>query len=149
VRLYQVTCITLDFVLFKGGWYILILSVGSRNTIFRCSSHWVFSTFVASVTMAKKFRSKCLRGRQRQLKQVHAGLPNAYQEGRSDRACFSRTDANPPAATTGCTVCLATASAAAVTSAYDIDCPKGHRKTQRKVHGLNPGPSQHLITGRS
>jgi len=30
VRLYQVTCITLDFVLFKGGWYILILPVGTR-----------------------------------------------------------------------------------------------------------------------
>jgi len=30
VRLYQVTCITLDFVLFKGGWYILILPVGIR-----------------------------------------------------------------------------------------------------------------------
>ena len=30
MRLYQVTCITLDFVLFKGGWYILILPVGTR-----------------------------------------------------------------------------------------------------------------------
>ena len=30
MRLYQVTYITLDFVLFKGGWYILILSVGTR-----------------------------------------------------------------------------------------------------------------------
>jgi len=30
VRLYQVTRITLDFVLFKGGWYILILPVGTR-----------------------------------------------------------------------------------------------------------------------
>jgi len=28
--LYQVTYITLDFVLFKGGWYILILFVGTR-----------------------------------------------------------------------------------------------------------------------
>ena len=48
--------------------------------------------------MPKKLRSKCLRGRQRQLKQVHVGLPNAYQEGLSDRAYFSRTCANPPAA---------------------------------------------------
>jgi len=54
--------------------------------------------FVASVKMPKKLRSKCLRGRQRSLKQVHVGLPNAYQEGLSDRAYFSRTCANPPAA---------------------------------------------------
>jgi len=27
------------------------------------------------------------------------GLPNAYPEGLSDRACFSRTGASPPAAT--------------------------------------------------
>jgi len=67
--------------------------------------------------MPKKLRSKCLRGRQRQLKQVHAGLLNAYQEGRSDRACFSRTGASPPAAAAGCTICLAAASAAAGTSA--------------------------------
>ena len=30
MRLYEVTCITLDFVLFKAGWYILILPVGTR-----------------------------------------------------------------------------------------------------------------------
>ena len=48
---------------------------------------------------------------------VYAGLPNAYQEGRSDRACFSRTGASPPAAAAGCIVCLAAASAAAGTSA--------------------------------
>jgi len=30
VRLYQVTCITLVFELFEGGWYILILPVGTR-----------------------------------------------------------------------------------------------------------------------
>ena len=28
--MHQVTYITLDFVLFKGGWYILILFVGTR-----------------------------------------------------------------------------------------------------------------------
>jgi len=84
-----------------------------RNTIFRCSSLWVFSTLVASVTMPKKLSSKCLSGRQRQLKQVHTGLPNAYQEGRSDRRCSSRTGASPPAAAAGCTVCLATALAEA------------------------------------
>jgi len=61
----------------------------------------------------KKLRSKCIRGRQRQWKQVHAGLPNAYQEGRSDRACFSRTSASPLAAT----VCLVEVSAAAGTGA--------------------------------
>jgi len=88
-----------------------------RNTIFRCSSLWVFSTFVASVTMPKKLRSKCLRGRQQQLKQVNAGLPNAYQEGPSGRAYFWRTGASPPASAAGCTVCLATASAAAGTGA--------------------------------
>jgi len=60
----------------------------------------VFSKFV--VMMPKKLRSKCHGGRQRQLKQVHAGLPNAYQEGRSDRACFLRTSASPPTAA-GCT----------------------------------------------
>jgi len=68
--------------------------------------------------MQKKLRSKCLRGRQQQLKQVHAGLPNAYQAGPSDRACFSRTGASPPVSTAGCTVCLAAASAAAGTGAY-------------------------------
>ena len=31
------------------------------------------------------------------LKYVYAGCPNAHQEGRSDRACFSRTGASPPA----------------------------------------------------
>jgi len=67
--------------------------------------------------MPKKLRSKCLRGRQRQLKQVHADLPNAYQEDPSDRACFSRTGASPPAAAAGCIVCLAAASAAAGTGA--------------------------------
>ena len=67
--------------------------------------------------MPKKLRSKCFRGRQRQLKQVHAGLPNAYQEGRSDRACVSRTGASPPTAAAGRTVCLAAASAAAGTGA--------------------------------
>jgi len=67
--------------------------------------------------MPKKLRSKCLRGRKQQLKQVHAGLPNAYQEGCSDRACFSRTGASPPAAAAGCTVYLAVASAAAGTGA--------------------------------
>ena len=88
-----------------------------RNTIYWCSSLWVFSTFVASVTMPKKLRSKCLRGWQRHLKQVNAGLPNAYQEGPSDRAYFSRTGASPPASAAGCTVCLAKASAAAGTGA--------------------------------
>ena len=34
-----------------------------RNTIFRCSSHLVFLTFIASVTMPKKLRLKCLGGR--------------------------------------------------------------------------------------
>jgi len=77
----------------------------------------VFSTLVASVKMPKKLHSKCLRGRQRQLKQVHAGLPNAYQEGPSDRACFSRTCASPPRAAAGCTVCLEVISAAAGTGA--------------------------------
>ena len=67
--------------------------------------------------MPKKLRSKCLRGRQRQLKQVHTGLPNAYQEGRSDRTFFSRTSASPPAATAGRTFCLTSASAAAGTCA--------------------------------
>jgi len=67
--------------------------------------------------MPKKFRSKCLRVRQRQLKQVHAGLPNAYQEDCLDRACFSRTGASPPAAAAGCTVCLLGVSAAAGTGA--------------------------------
>jgi len=62
----------------------------------------------------KKIGSKC---RQRQLKQVNAGLTNVYQEDRSDRACFSRTGASPPAAAAGCTVCLTTASAAAGTGA--------------------------------
>jgi len=52
--------------------------------------------------MTKKLRSKCLRGRQRQLKQVHTGLPNAYQEGRSDRTFFSRTSASPRADGTPC-----------------------------------------------
>jgi len=75
--------------------------------------------------MLKKLRSKYLGGRQQQLKQVHAGLPKAYQdayqdanqEGRSDRVCFSRTGASPPAVAAGCTVCLAAASAAAGTGA--------------------------------
>jgi len=81
---------------------------------------------------AKEASLKMPSGRQRQLKQVHAGLPNAYQavsyqhvssrinayqEGRSDRACFSRTGASPPAATTGRTICLAAASAAPGTGA--------------------------------
>jgi len=43
VRLYQVTCITLGFVLFEGGWYILILPVGTR---FFDVLRFGFSTFV-------------------------------------------------------------------------------------------------------
>jgi len=69
VRLYQVTCITLDFVQFKGAG-VVHSHFACRNMIFRCSSHLGFSTFVASVTMPKKLRSKCLRGRQKQLKQA-------------------------------------------------------------------------------
>ena len=34
MRLYQVTFITLVFVLFEGGWYILILPVGTRFSMF-------------------------------------------------------------------------------------------------------------------
>ena len=48
---------------------------------------------------------------------VYAGLPNAYQEGRSDRACFSRTGASPPAAAAGFTIYLAAACSAAGTGA--------------------------------
>ena len=48
-----------------------------------------------SVMMAKKLRSRCLRLRQRQPKQVHAGSPNAHQGGRSDCACVARPGAGP------------------------------------------------------
>jgi len=67
--------------------------------------------------MPKKLRSKCHRGRQRQLKHVHAALPNAYQEGGSDRACFL---AHQRQTNNGCRSVyrLASASAAAGTSAY-------------------------------
>jgi len=34
VRLYQVTCITLDFLLFKGGWCILILPIEHDFSMF-------------------------------------------------------------------------------------------------------------------
>jgi len=122
-------------------------------------------------------------------------LPNAYQEGPSDRACFSRTGASPPAAAAGCAVCLAAASAAAGTGAC-MTCmvptvlpihvrqaqvqlprlpqsatkaslaklllhrhPSGatqnisnvpkYRKTRRRLHGMNPEPSQRKFNHRT
>jgi len=47
--------------------------------------------------MAKKLRSGCLGNlsRQRQPKQLHAGLLNAHQGGRPDRACVARPGASP------------------------------------------------------
>ena len=45
------------------------------------------------------------------------GLAERVSEGPSDRACFSRTCASPPAAAAGCTVCLEVISAAAGTGA--------------------------------
>jgi len=42
--------------------------------------------------------------------QVHAELPNAPQEGYSDRACVAHPGANIPAASAGRTVCLAAAA---------------------------------------
>ena len=49
------------------------------------------------VMMAKKLRSGCLGNlsRQRQPKQLHAGLLNAHQGGRPDRACVARPGASP------------------------------------------------------
>ena len=67
----------LEFCTFQSG--VVHSHFVCRNTIFRCSSLWVFLMFVASATMPKKFRSKCLRGQQRQFKKVHSGLPNAYR----------------------------------------------------------------------
>jgi len=130
--------------------------------------------------MPKKFRSKCLRDRQRQLKKVRAGLPNAYQEGLSDRACFSRTGDSPSAYLQApqrpvpvrvwhawserssqftfskskftCLGCrcwprrhLQRGFFFIITQAERRKifrtCPK-YRKTRRRLHGLNPGPSQ-------
>jgi len=119
VRLYQVTCITLNLVLFKGGWYILILPVGTRffdvprigifrrsSLLWRCRRSIAQNAFEAD----SGNWSRCTRACRTSW--------YAYQEGLSDRACFSRTGASPPAAAAGCTVCLAAAYAAAGTGAY-------------------------------
>jgi len=60
--------------------------------------------------MAEMLRSKRIHGRQRHPKQVHAGLPNAHHQDRSDHACHARTGASPPAAAAGRTVCPAAAA---------------------------------------
>ena len=73
-------------------------------------SFWLPSIFIASVTMATKPRPKCPRGRQRQPKQAHAGLPNAHHQGRLDYAYFARTSTSLPAAAAGRTVCPAAAA---------------------------------------
>jgi len=52
VRLYQVTGITLVFVLFEGGWYILILPVGIRFSMFFAL---VFSTLVLGFFDVRRF----------------------------------------------------------------------------------------------
>jgi len=58
----------------------------------------VFSIFrlFSSVAMAKNLiRRRCLRRRQRQPQQVHAGSPSAHQEDCSDRAYVVRPSASP------------------------------------------------------
>ena len=58
----------LDFCTVYCWWYILMLPIGTRFfDALRFASLWGFSTLLSTVTMPKQLRSKCLRGRQRQL----------------------------------------------------------------------------------
>ena len=102
-----------------------------RNTIFRCSLLWVFfdvrrfceDAEEASLKMPSRPTAAIEAGARGLAERVSSRI-NAYQavsmrikEGPSDRACFSRTGASPPAAAAGCTVCLEVISAAAGTGA--------------------------------
>jgi len=87
----------------------------------------VFSTFVLGFFDVRRFcddaKEASLKIPSRPTAAIEAGARglaervssriNAYQQGPSDRACFSRTCASPPAAAAGCTVCLELISAAA------------------------------------
>jgi len=70
----------------------------------------IFLRRFAWVTMPKKLRARCFRGRQRQSEQVPAGLPNTHHQDSLDHAYHACTGASPPVAAARRTICLAAAS---------------------------------------
>ena len=93
ICIYVFTCMSISIYIFT---YISNCPGPSKSSI--SNSHVGAVTIwrlFRSVTIAKKLHSRCLRLRQRQPKQLHAGSPNAHQGGRSDCACVARPGAGP------------------------------------------------------
>jgi len=159
-----------------------------RNTIFRCSSLWGFSTFVASVTGRRSFAQNAFEAKSGNWSRCTRACRTRIQKA----VRIMRTGASPPATAAGSNVYLSAPSAAAGTGACMTcmvrtvatihvrqaqvhlprlplsaskaslaklllhrhpsqsfpTCPK-YKKTRRRLHGLNPGPSQWKFNHRT